>query len=240
MNSLDGCLEQIDVKVPRSAVHRNGNKNIASYLIYAAIKEHHNKHPDDLPGWLIKHPALSEPDMVALIEEGAVDREQLGHWPGPVRLLLVLADHFCYDEAILTIGKQYYTDPGVSTDEFLSFFKRHQDNRWLLESLAREDASSHQKHLIYSETLTKYPDIQNNVINIRLSRQRQNEASAATLESEIRKLYETGDFAVMRALAANPHTPTDLLRCMESLHGVKFAREIRNRARDTLARERRQ
>ena len=240
MNLIDGCLELIEVKVPRSAVHRNGNDDIASYLLYAAIREHHNKHPEELPGWLIKHPALSEAHMVALIEEGTVDREKVGHWPGPLRLLLVLADHFRYDEAILTVGKQFYTDPGVSTDEFVSFLQRHQDNRWLLESLAREDPSPHQKYLSFGETLAKYPDTQNDVISIRLSRERQKEASAATLESEIRELYKTGDVAVMRALAANPHTPTDLLTNMESLHGVKFAREIRNTARDTLARARRQ
>ena len=56
MNLIDGCLELIEVKVPRSAVHRNGNDDIASYLLYAAIREHHNKHPEELPGWLIKHP----------------------------------------------------------------------------------------------------------------------------------------------------------------------------------------
>ena len=135
--------------------------------------------------------------MVALIEEGAVDREKVGHWPG-LRLLLVLADHFRYDEAILTVGKQFYTDPGVSTDEFVSFLQRHQDNRWLLESLAREDPSPHQKYLSFGETLAKYPDTQNDVISIRLSRERQKEKRlAATLESEIRELYKTGDVAVM-------------------------------------------
>ena len=51
---------------------------------------------------------------MALIEEGTVDREKVGHWPGPLRLLLVLADHFRYDEAILTVGKQFYTDPGLN------------------------------------------------------------------------------------------------------------------------------
>ena len=71
--------------------------------------------------------------------------------------------------------------------------------------------------------LAKYPDVQHDVVTIGLSHQRQKEASAATVESEIRKLYETGDSAVMRALAANPHTPVELLRSMESTHGVKFA-----------------
>ena len=198
------------------------------------------KHSGHLPSWLISHPALIASHLVDLVNNGDVDVSDCGHRRDSGELLELLADRFRYPEAILTVGKRYYTDPGSSADVFASFLQRHQDNEWFLQSLAREDPSSQEKYLVYTEALTKCPDVQNDVINIQLSRKRQQDATTATVESEIRRLFESGDSAVMRVLAANPHTPVDLLRSMESLHGIKFAREIRNMARSTLARQGRQ
>ena len=65
-----------------------------------------------------------------------------------------------------------------------------------------ENPSSHEKYLSYTEALKPYPDIQNDLIRIQLSRKRQMEASEATTEVEIRNLYGTGDPAVLRAVAA--------------------------------------
>jgi len=238
--SVDDYVEQFDIRVTPDNIGGIKKAGLASNLIYIAIKSHLVARDGNLPSWLIDHPALLESDFVDLLNEGDVNLTELAHRRDSEPLIEFLARRFRYPEAIVTLGKRYYTDPSVSADKLASFLERHQDNEWLLESLARQDPSSQEKYLVYTGILAKYPEILDDVINLQLSRKRHEEATTATVESEIRRLYDTGDSAVIRALAANLHTPADLLRRMESLQGVKFAREIRNMARSTLTRQGRQ
>ena len=236
ISRIDDSVDQVDIKVTHDSLVRIRTVGLAPLLVEIALRRHHADHPGELPSWLVGNPELSEAQLVGLVKESEIDLDELGHRQDSAALLELLANRFRYPEAVLTLGKRYYADTCVSAVKFASFLQLHKENEWLLESLARENPSSHEKYLSYTEALKRYPDIQNDLIRIQLSRKRQMEASEATTEAEIRNLYGTGDPAVLRALAANSHTPIDLLRTMESMHGVKFAREIRTLACDTLAR----
>lgn len=186
-----------------------------------------------MPLWLISHPAFSTihfPDFVT----SETDLEALGHTQNSKPLLKFLADHFKYPEAILTLGKSYFTDSDESSAKFAEFVERHRDNQWLLESLAYVEPSSVEKYKSYTAAMAAHSGLLDKVIEIRRSLERQRNAAKASSEFEIRELFEGGDPAVLRVLSANKHTPTDLLQKMLSLQGVKFARDIRNQAQNLL------
>jgi hypothetical protein len=183
--------------------------------------------------WLVAHPEAPEGLLLELCDRGLY-LDDLGHRPGPRLLLEKMAAQHRYPEAILTLGKQLYTDPQESATALRQFLTEHRDSDWLFESLAQYDASAADKEQVYLEIARGLP-VWDKVETVRGRRLREAEAARATDAAEIERLYRLREPAVWRALAGNPHTPEPLLRRLSEVVNVPHARDVRNRARATLA-----
>jgi hypothetical protein len=208
---------------------------VASLLIRRAFEVAQNRIPQDREEicWLLSHPEAPEDLLLRLCEQGLY-LDVLGHRQGPRALLEKMASQHRYPEAVLTVGKQLYGDLGESAQSLRAFLLDHRDSAWLFESLARAEPSSAEKEQVFLEVAQPLPFV-DEVRQVHSGRRHESRATRATDAAEIYTLYGTQDPAVWRALADNPHTPEDLLRTLAEVGMVKFARDIRTRARANLS-----
>jgi hypothetical protein len=187
---------------------------------------------DALP-WFCTHESAPEDFLLELCDLGLYLHE-LGHRKGPRKLLERLADQHHYPEAILTLAKNFYSDPNESTVSFASFLARHADCRWMFESLARLEPSSSAKADAFLAAARNRPDAAQ-ILQMVESHRFESEAETATDPAVIERLYATNDPRVWRALASNRSVPRHLLEQLTSVAGVRSAAEIRDRARRNIA-----
>ncbi len=206
---------------------------IVPSLIRQAYEIHRRENAPERAGWLVWHPAAPEDWLLELCERGEFLHE-LGHRPGPRRLLEAMAARHRYPEAILTLGRILYTEVAEKVEDLRAFLSEHRDCLWLFESLAREDARPGEKEPIFLEVVVSLPE----AAQIRQAvddRKLEQKARETTDPAEIERLYRLEVPQVWRGLASNPHTPVATLQALCELKGVRFCREIRARAQANLA-----
>ncbi len=182
--------------------------------------------------WLLIHPQAPEESLLQLCEQGLF-LDDLGHRKGPRSLLEMLAFRYHYPEAVLTLGKQIYLSTVESASVLHDFLHRQLDQGWLFDSLARETASSPEKEQVFLGAAQQTP-VWEAVRDAHAQRQEELRAQSAVDAADIERLYHLRQPGVLRALARNPHTPESILTELCAAKGVKYAREIRNAAAETL------
>ena len=191
--------------------------------------------PDvDTLRWLCALPAASEDFLLAMCDRGLY-LDELAHRHGPRRLLERLADEREYPEAILTIGLQFYTSVEESECDLEKFLDRHKGHKWLLETLARHKASSSKKEQAYLAAIHSSPDSEQ-LLRAHELRGRARRAQVTSDPVEIETLFASDEPEILRGLAANPHTPAQLLDDLSRMQNRRLAREIRLLALETLSR----
>lgn len=183
---------------------------------------------DDLP-WISSHSSTPEEVLLSLCDRGLC-LDELGHRTGPRKLLEKMADVHQYPEAIITLASELYTNPEERLDSFVSFVHRHADSLWMLESLAERDTSSPDKEAALLDIFRRSPEGER-LLGICEVRRLAREALTTTDAAQIDQLYATGEPRIWRALADNRSVPRHLLDKLAAARGVKFAAEIRDRAR---------
>jgi hypothetical protein len=209
---------------------------VAGFLVERAVQRHAhgpNEEQAYLP-WLLEHPEAPESVLLDFCERGLY-LDDLGHRSGPRRLLERMATKHRYPEAILTLGRQLYTEPAESVSALRAFLAEHRDLPWLFTSLAHQEARPPEKEAVLLDLAGDLPG-REEVQAIRAVRRQEMRAAVATDAGEIEQLYRLREPAVWRALAGNPHTPVQLLQELSAVKSVKFAREIRHLAQANLAR----
>jgi hypothetical protein len=209
---------------------------VARFLVERAVQLHTRGSQEEqayLP-WLLEHPEAPESVLLDFCDRGLF-LDDLGHRPGPRRLLERLAAKHRYPEAILTLGKQLYTDPAEPVSALRAFLTEHRDSPWLFTSLAHQEARPPEKEAVLLDLAANLP-VGEEVQTIRAVRRQETRASVASDPAEIEQLYRLREPAVWRALAGNPQTPVHLLQELSEVKTVKYAREIRRLAQANLAR----
>lgn len=209
---------------------------VAGALVRRAIEVHVNERRDDRLSWLLTHPSLTEGVLVDLLDSNPAMLSELGHQPGPRKLLDFLAEKYRYPEAILTIAKDLYTNPELSTAEFQAFLTKHAENEWMLKSLAHLAPSTSEKEEGLIAVLRNHVAAYDYFLGVQRALQREKRALEATSLETMRELFETGEPAAFRGLARNPLTPEPTLRDLAQTKGIKGAREIRELANQALRR----
>lgn len=205
-------------------------------LVRRAIEFHIAQKREDLLPWLLSHPSLTEGVMTELLASNPALLCELGHQPGPPKLLHFLAEKYRYPEAVLTIAKSLYTNPDAPTSDFQAFLAKHAENEWMLKSLAPLTASPPKKEEELIAVLKNHTAAYDFFIGIQRSLQRHIRAREVTSEETMRELFATGDPAAFRGLVLNPLTPEPILRELARAQGIKGAREIRELANQALRR----
>jgi hypothetical protein len=187
---------------------------------------------------LALQPAASEELLLLMCDRG-VCLVELGHRTGPKQLLEKLAEQHKIAEAILTLAKDRYTNASESTDSLQTFLNQHHDNRWMLESLMHQEASSAEKEAAYLEILQQHPSLLDRFISLRKSREQAAQASVSSDPAVLSRIQGDQDPLVLRALATNPHTPDEILLELSKKKNGKHARTIRSFAKETLRKKQR-
>ena len=159
--------------------------------------------------------------------------DELGHRKGPRRLLEKMAEQHRYPEAIVSLGLTLYTSEQESLVSFAKYLERHKEQSWLLECLARNDASSSEKEQLFLETMSALPQGRQWVRVVELTKT-EREARTSKDVARLQRLFESRESKIWRALAANPATPPEILSQIEKVEDVANAQEIRQLARDNL------
>ena len=224
----DNVPVEFTIRIPKS------RESLASAAIQEAISRHTSQLDSEQVHlhWLLTHPQAPEDALLRLCEQGLY-LDDLGHRKGPRSLLEMLASRYHYPEAVLTLGKQIYLSTAESASVLHDFLHRQLDQGWLFESLARETASSPEKEQIFLRVALQTP-VWEAVRDVHAQRQEELRAASAVDAADIERLYHLRQPSVLRALARNPHTPESILTELCAAKGVKYAREIRNAAAETL------
>jgi hypothetical protein len=226
----------VDDEVIELKLNGSARGEVSGALVRRAIEYHIAQKREDLLPWLLTHPALTEGVMTELLDSNPALLCELGHQPGPPKLLNFLAEKYRYPEAVLTVAKNLYTNPDVPTADFQAFLARHADNEWMLKSLAHLSPSTEKKEKELIAVLKNHTTAYDYFISVQRSLQRHKRAREATSEETMRELFQTGDPAALRGLVLNPLTPEPILRELARGQGIKGAREIRELANQALRR----
>src|SRR5205809_4784354 len=116
-------------------LHPRTDRAVVTSLIEEASDLHRQENSEEYVRWLIGHPEAPEDWLLELCERGEF-LDELGHRPGPRKLLEAMASRHRYPEAILTLGKALYRDRAEPIERLRDFLAAHQDSAWLFESLA--------------------------------------------------------------------------------------------------------
>jgi hypothetical protein len=223
----------IDDTPPLIRLTPTPGRRAATDLVRLAFQAHLAR-GDGAVHWALAHPEAPEDLLLELCERGEYLNE-LGHRTSPQTLVEKMASKYRYPEAVVTLGKRYYTDPAVPESTFRQFLTEHSDLPWLFESLARETADPESKEQALTAVAGRLP-VKGAVQSLMSERDQERRATRTADLAEIGQLYQLGEPRVWRALAANPKTPEAVVRELLAVKGTKYAREIRARAAENLSR----
>jgi hypothetical protein len=179
--------------------------------------------------WLSSHPNAPESVLLLLVHYPKL-HDALGHRTGPLKVLEVLAEGFGYLEAVLSVGKRYYTDPAFPTPTFASFLRRHRNDKALLRSLCYLSTASASKERVFQQAIQDSAELQALCKLL-------NEAEAVKSTDNIERIqaaFDSREPKLLLAIASNPQTPISLLSQLAELRGFKNASNIRRSANENL------
>jgi hypothetical protein len=197
----------------------------------------------ETPVWDALLPRLSRPLPVPVALDLLARRvafDSLGHSRQADEVQWRLAR--VYEEALLTLAKEYYAGAGRSVGEFrrlMEAFGRPDPApgwEWVLESLALLRASSPEKAGLLLEGIAASPHHEELLRSVRVTEWEEAASGEGLGPAEAEELFGAGEPRVWRALARNPRTPESVLRRLTALRGVKLAAVIRDAASHTLRR----
>lgn len=152
---------------------------------------------------------------------------------------LPLKDEFLWrlidveEEAILTLGKRYYTDDKYSLDELRKFLLQFKTCDWLWRSLIDINIKDSQKKKLFRRMLfaeTDFHDYKYLLVERAIESKLQVTSSVVL----IKRYYKTGNYRFFRGIAQNPNTPNDILEELLNIEKVKYAKQIRNFALENI------
>jgi hypothetical protein len=228
--------ELLDENVIELKLTDHSHRDVSAALVRRALDFHIAHNDEGRLAWLLTHPSLTEESLTELLQSNQSMLQELGHRSGPRDLLVFLAEKYRYPEAVLTIAKHLYARPDVSPEEFQAFLAKHEDNEWMLKSLAHSTASTERKEADLLAVLQNHSAAYDYFIGVKRVLQRQERALEATSEETMRELFDTRDPAALRGLAQNPRTPESLLQELARTEKIKGAQEIRRLATHALRR----
>jgi hypothetical protein len=158
----------------------------------------------------------------------------LAHKAGPIDLLLKIARTTeGQEEALLTIGKEYYKDNEISAEEFQAFLEEFGRSEWLLTALVHTIRGNNKKARLFKQF------IDHNVDNYELQDlyqelQMEQELLLTEDKSLIKTKHKTKNPRFLRSIAQNTATPIKILLSLKKVNRVKYAGSIRNYAVETL------
>lgn len=159
----------------------------------------------------------------------------LAHKEGPIDLLLKIAQTTeGYEEALLTIGKHYYNNDEISSEEFQAFLEKFGHSEWLLTALAHTIRGNNRKAASFRKFIDNKP---NNEEIKALYQELLMEQELLLTEDKnlIKAKHKTKNPRFLRAIAQNTATPLKILLSLKKVNRVKYAGSIRTCAVETLA-----
>lgn len=157
---------------------------------------------------------------------------KLGHLLLPDKFLLRIANQV--DEAVLTLGKRYYTDKNYSSYDFAELLKNFKDNEWLWRSLVNMDSECDEKRRVLLKSLFSITDFKE-LKRLVVEQQIEKHLAKTKSTKQIEKYYRTNNFCYIRAIAENPITPIYILNELVNIKNVKYANQIRTLASKNLS-----
>lgn len=170
-------------------------------------------------------------DLVDYFIAQGIALDMLAHLPLSDKYLWILAEQV--EEALITLGKRHYLSDAYTTEEFVVLLEKASKNYWLWSSLlsVKSNNTSKRKSLVKRLfLLTNFDDLKENVIE----EIAEGILSRTTRTEVIRKYYVSKKPRFLRGIAQNPRTPRDILIELSNIGSIKFAKQIRQMALDTM------
>jgi hypothetical protein len=159
----------------------------------------------------------------------------LAHKTGPIKLLLEIARTTKgHEEAILTIGKYYYSSNEISVEEFQAFLEEFGHSEWLLTTLLHTIRDNNEKAIIFNNYVNNSPN-NYELKELHEELQMEQELLVTTDKNLLKTKHKTKNPRFLRAIAQNTATPLKVLLSLKKANRVKYAGSIRSYAIETLA-----
>jgi hypothetical protein len=139
-----------------------------------------------------------------------------------------------HDEALLTLAIDVYTSPQRDLAELHALFQDFPDHLWMLETLVRQNPSHPQKEHALVALITNHPRAEKLLSIYRIHRSAMLAKDPNLRLETIEELFRSREPHVLKALAANPQTPTHLLAELATIKHMSLARDIRRIAKEQL------
>lgn len=159
----------------------------------------------------------------------------LAHKAGPIDLLLKIARTTeGYEEALLTIGKHYYSNNEISFEEFQAFLEEFGHSEWLLTALAHTVRGNNRKAASFRKFIDNKPN--NDAIKALYQELLMEQELLSTEDKNLIKAkHKSKNPKFLRAIAQNTATPLKILLSLKKATRMKYAGSIRTHAVETLA-----
>ncbi len=177
------------------------------------------------------YPAALPDDLCFYLIENELALTALGHTRQSDKVLLVLGH--LVPEAALTLGKEIYHSQDYGLEDLKMVLNEYPDLHWLWNSLIYVSASDASKKQYFISELAKRPDfddIEATRKELEIVEEIKHSSSIAT----ITQYYQQGTPRFLDCIAANSHTPLEMLEELAIIKNVKYAKSIRNRSRENI------
>lgn len=165
----------------------------------------------------------------------------LCHRRQPINFLLKLIEkHDDAWEAIITVGQYYYFQADISVSQFINYIDKYKYSSWLLSNLFHclDGENPKTQHYLDFIATTEYgAELLQKQRALELEREFLTELETTTNIKFIKEKATTKNSEILRAIACNNCTPIELLTELSTMKEVKYARQIRINALETLRRK---
>lgn len=165
----------------------------------------------------------------------------LCHRRQPINFLLKLIEkHDDAWEAIITVGQHYYFQADISVSQFINYINNYKYSSWLLSNLFHcldRDNPKTQHYLDFIATTEYGIELLQKQQARELEREFLTELETTIDLEFIEEKAATKNPKFLKAIAGNNCTPIELLTELSTIKEVKYARQIRINALETLKRK---
>lgn len=215
------------------SVPRPDSQSATAQLLRRAWVLHKRSNDRDALHWIATHSETPESILYSLCDDDIL-RAAIAHRKNLSREMVeFLADGYGVDEAILSLGKLLYTSPEETTADFHEFLNNHIRHDWLLQSLVREVPSTGRKRKALVEGIDQRAD-RNVLLETMDEYELARKIKSSCNDDELLAAARSNSPRVLLALAANPHTPKDILQQLAEISERASARDIRKTAKHNL------
>jgi len=140
-------------------------------------------------------------------------------------------------EAIITVGQYYYFQADISVSQFINYIDKYKYSSWLLSNLFHcldGDNPKTQHYLNFIATTEHGSELLQKQRERELEREFLTELETTTDIDFIKEKAATKNPKFFRAIACNDCTPIEIVKKLSTMKEVKYARQIRINALETL------